>query len=540
MALTQEQIEQMNTIVSGVTGGSKSNPLAPKGNIQDAIAQFKSGQTKESFVKDLGSDLRQAGQEISQSFQRRGMAVQEAKTASDMGEQSQVRGIAQGLGETAGFLADTIGTAFKTIVKAPLSQETETKLKQKAGEVVSSLAETPGGQDIKFVADSFKNWYENELTPEQQRDVDAFGGVTALATELVGVGTGKRAAKAGLETVEQGVKRVDDVVSSTFRRTPEEIDSVVANTTKQTVDNGNLFIETAKELKKSFSPSKLADRQIAKSFKLAPSDVTDIENRIGGSMSDWLVANNLVKASADQSMDAINKFKLENYNLVRDAIGSVDETFSFNDVPELRNLVDDLIQKTEVGQSEKYVNLNNQLKQAANKFNRGEATLSDAQFVKSAFDDIESIFKRSKQEVKEGVKFADLAESRSQVQQFIENIVSEKLPNVNIKELNRNVSVSKTLVDDIIERAGKFDTQSAIGLGDYFVFGLGQQAIPGAGVAAFAGKKIVESSPVRMAITRFINKNPQVKATDLETMKKEIADAINAQFENEFRLPPTQ
>lgn len=475
-----------------------------------------------SFFKEAKGDFLGVGEDILRSSGRAAENITEAAGAMERGEQSFARTGLQQTGAALGAGASAIGAAVEGAVKLVLPQKAEDKIKEIAENLGQEVASRPEVQNIA-------SWYAN-LPEKQQRDLDAVGGVLSLATEFAGAGAVKQPIKrAGAEAVEQisrGASRIADT-AGLVRRSADEV-----------VDSAGGFVraikETGADISKEFSPQQLSERNFAKSFKLAPGDVAELDSMAGGPVSEWAISNKLIAGTGEETVENIAKFKLDNYNSVRDAVGAVDETFSFRDVPEAENIVDDLIEKTGSLKSREYQNINSQLRQAAERLNRGEASLSDVQFIKSALDDIESIFKRSGsggQEFKQGLRFKDLGESRSEVQKFIEDTVAQKFPNINIRELNRNVRVARGLVDDIAKRAGKFDTASSASLGDYFVFGLGQQALPGAGPALFGIKKVVESAPIRLRLTKWLSrKKGRVKETDIKEIQRVIAEELDDQL----------
>lgn len=515
MALDPQKKARMDAIMKSVTGSNPrtvvSGELPP---IEQRIAELKTKPTFSQRITEAVEDIKQLPKDFMSSSEKRAENIGEIQKSFQKSEVSPVRGTLQIAGQLAGAGADAIGNLFKTGIKAVLPQKAENKLKEVASNLGEEIAQRPEVQ-------SAVNWYSN-LSEAQQKDIDAVGGVVSLVSEFVGVGTVKRGASLTKEVTSQAVEKTASNLAKRFSKKVGKLPEL---------DSTNVIGETIKEVGKEFSPSNFADRQFVKAFKLAPSDVNEVETVIGGNVSEWAVANNLVGKNADETISNITKFKLDNYNTVRDAVGAIDDSFSYNDVPEIENLVDDMIVKTESLKSNKYKNLNSQLKSIAEKLNNNEASLSDVQFVKSTFDDIESIFKRSNiNELKEGMSFQDMGASRSEVQKFIEDRVLEKFPDVNIRELNKNVSASKTIVDDIIKRSQKFDTASSASLGDYFVFGLGQQALPGAGVATLGVKKIVESTPVRMILTKWLAKKGNIKPTDLKKIQSEIAKELESQL----------
>lgn len=242
MNYTQEQAQAIykDAQSKGLDPNKVMSELVSRGAVIDGIDMeqarnfanktLQKTEPEPSFNNDLSSDIRMAGQEVKDSFQKRGENIQEAKEASDAGEQSQARGVLQGLGQSAGFLADTIGTAFKTAVKIPLSQEQETKLKEKVGEALVKVSQSDFGQRVDEEAIQPVIDWKNSLSQEQQRDIEALGGVAALFTELVGVGTAKRTASVGVDVAKQGIKKAKKAVKETATEISQDIAKSTGNT----------------------------------------------------------------------------------------------------------------------------------------------------------------------------------------------------------------------------------------------------------------------------------------------------------------------
>ncbi len=527
-----------NAQEQGLDADRVMSVLVSKGNVLEGVdmneartvAQEKYGLGL-ARTQPLGSetmdDLRQIGVEGAQAFEQAAADQAAAKEQKQAGEISGARNVLRQVGASGRALSGSIGAALKGGVKALLSTKGEAKVKGAVEDVVTGAVESKFGQRASADWQAFK-----ERNPEAAQDIaDAFS-IAEVGADIAGVGLAgkgaKGAAKVGKEAIETGVEQVAKEGTDIALDTAQSAAKLKATATDFTKG----IKDTADDVLSEFSPQQLSERNFAKAFKLNATDVVQLDEMIGGPVSEWAIANNLVKGTSEETVESIVKFKLDNYNAVRDAVGAVDDTFSYQNVPEARNLVDTLIDKTDGVQSAEYVRINDELKTVAERLNRGEASLSDVQFVKGAFDDIESIFKRAGQDVKEGIRAKDLAASRSSVQKFLETSVADKLPNVNIKELNRNVRASRGLVDDIAKRAGKFDTQSSASLGDYFVFGLGQQAAPGVGPAAFAVKKVVESAPIRLRLTKALSKGKnRVSETDVKDIQRIIAEELSEQLD---------
>jgi len=463
---------------------------------------------------DIVSDIKQFGGEVRETFGEAAQKVQEAKTATD---QSKVRGIAQSLGITAGAVADTIGNAFKLAVKAPLSQNTENKIKSKIGEFAEKISDSPGMQDLQEVSKGFKNWYDNELTPAQQRDVDAFGGVAKLASEFVGVGTTKQVAKPAIEVTEQAFKNVSENVA---KLTPLKIQKPSLSGFK-----------IAGDIVKDVTPKAvdIGDRQIAKALNLsAVTDIARFKSVTGNDLGEFMARNDLIKDTTKETVEDLANFQKRNFEAKKDIVSLVEDKFTFEDAPEFAGLVDNLIKdlgKPKSPEFKQQVQILNDIKKS------GEFDLSQMEYVKALSDDVNSFYNRTG-DVRSGVQIKDQEALVNATRRFIEDIIAQKYPEVNIRELNRNTQSSRFILDTIAKNAGKGDTRSLASLGDYAVLGIGSNVAPGIGITALLGKKLIESAPIRLRIARQMYKKAGIKAGD-KISKKEL-DEINKLIKKEL------
>lgn len=484
---------------------------------------------QEDRVKD---DILETGEGIKEAGQRAVSGVREAVSrGAELDEegfkQKRASTVLQAIGAASKGAADILGETAIGAVKVILPPKVEKKVKDGVIDVMTGVLESGFGKRVASDWQAFEKAH-----PEAAENIKGGLGIIEAGLEAVGGGV---AAKAGVD-VAQTAKRtatnvVEDVASRSKNILPKRNPTAVVSSADELIQTVK---DTTSDVFKELGPQQLSERNFTKAFKLAPSDVVDLDKMVGGPVSEWAISNNLIKGTSEETIESIIKFKFDNYNSVRDAVSAVEDTVSFKAVPEAENIVDALIKRTEKLKSAEFSQINKQLNDIKARLETGDASLSDVQFLKSSLDDIESIFKRtSGGGVKEGIRFQDLASSRSEVQRFIEESVSSKFPGVDIRELNRNVRVSRGLVDDIAKRAGKFDTQSSASLGDYFVFGLGQQVIPGAGPAVFAVKKVVESSPIRLRLTKALSK---AKDRPTPTNLKEIRDILQEEIGSQLDI----
>lgn len=279
--------------------------------------------------------------------------------------------------------------------------------------------------------------------------------------------------------------------------------------------------EAITQVVKDLTPTKeaLRDKAFARAFRLAPvEDLSRIEQLTGQKPAAWLDKYNLYKNTPAETATQIAKFKRQNINLVDDTISLITDKFTFESLPELKTTIDYLskdLSKLKSAPYKQVLDRMNSIKQ------KGEFDLSDAQYIKQAFDDIESIYKRTG-DVKEKIIAKDMAQTISPVRRFIEDRVKEVYPQIDIRSLNNNIQTSSAILDAIVKRAPKAETSSLFQLGDMAVIGVGNQIVPGTGFAALFGKKVIESSPIQLRIAQWLSGKTKdlTKGMSLDDIKK--------------------
>lgn len=218
----------------GLNGQDVFNSLIKKGyepeGYTPAPKQNLMTETRSIFdtAKEAGGDILGIGKDIIKSSTKRAGNIQESQDAMLRGEQGGFQTAGQTFGQLAGAGADAIGATFKGIANLALSDETEKKLTAGLGNMVGKVMENPGVQNVV-------KWYDG-LNPEQKRNVDAVGGVVALASEFVGAGGANKA----VAPVKQGLTEVantaDDLLQQGSRAFGDTLEAG-ADALKSNVDN---------------------------------------------------------------------------------------------------------------------------------------------------------------------------------------------------------------------------------------------------------------------------------------------------------------
>lgn len=493
MQLTKDQV---NTILQNAPAGSDKKGLLDglvlrgydlEGIDSNAIRQSLQPTRTETFGQDIKSDFLGVGRDIISGSQKRAENIQDIKSKMQSGEKGNIPAIFETAGQLAGAGADAIGSVFKGAVKLVLKPKTEERVKGLVTDFGETIMENPQVQGaIK--------WYD-QLPEAQQDALDAVGGFASLASEFIGVGAGKRLATGVKQGVSTGIDTGIDITKQGVKKTSTGI-STGLKTVKDTAQD---IIPTASDLR---------DRTLARALRLAPvEDISRIEQATGNKIGEFMNRFELVKDTPAETVDALSKFQKQNYNRVREAIALDDGVYTFKDIPEMQDTID-LLKNDLAGR--KSVEYKNAISTLENIENKGQFDLMEVQYVKSLADDVESLYKRSG-EVKDSILMQDKAQTINRVRGFIEDRVIEKYPDIDIRALNNNTRTSRAILDAVIKRGSKADTSSFFQLGDLAVLGVGNVQTPGLGYAALFTKKVFESSPIQLRLSRFFSGKANAK-----------------------------
>lgn len=173
--------------------------------------------TLKDRLLEAGGDLSLGiGKDIAESSQKRADNISETLDASKKGEQDMWSTSNQVVGQLAGAGADAIGALFKGVGNVFLSDEDEkgvTKFFQEQG---TKVLENP---QVQKIIEGYK-----AMTPEEQRNLDALGGLTSLLTNFVG---GEAVGRAGTLA-----KNVTSKVANTTKTAVADVVDTVATTAK--------------------------------------------------------------------------------------------------------------------------------------------------------------------------------------------------------------------------------------------------------------------------------------------------------------------
>lgn len=211
------EIEGVDTNAAKLDIQSRSQPVAQKedGAVKEAVGDVT------GIISDIGSSATKRSENID--------AAQQRFNAGDQGLASTVL---QTGGQLAGAGADAIGAAFKGATNIAFSDKTEKSITDVIGRFGAKVMADPNVQGLI-------NKY-NELTPEQQANVDATGGIVDLVSNFVGAGVATKAGtvakqgiNAGIDATRAGVNTAIDATTQGAKSLAKTAGTVLESTPVQ-------------------------------------------------------------------------------------------------------------------------------------------------------------------------------------------------------------------------------------------------------------------------------------------------------------------
>ena len=465
---------------------------------QDTLSQFSPTKRQVGFfeatldaAKDIPSDIREIGTGVSESFTRGIETAGEAREQVTAGEISPVAGTVKTIGGGLKAGAEAIGEGVLGLLKLPFSQRAEERV---AG-VVEAGAEKV--VDTEIVQSALTKY--NELSPENKALVDGVLGTTEGLATMLGASPALRAGKVAItspvKAVERGLRSIDEATAELRQFNLPSVQG----------------IDLAK--KAGVSPEDLMQRVA----RINKTKQAKFEARAGESVGSYLVSRN-VFGTPDQIAEQL-------YKRLKDSKGRVDESLltvkgDFK-APQVKTALDQLIERDVriTTEGAKHVD-SDRITQLFTKYNQQGLNLSEVNEVKRLFErNVKVGFLRE--------NVADGIEKSNAISSSLRNLVEDKATKggvETVRELNRETSLAKQLLDDIgAEHAGSAGN-NAIGLTDsiFLAEALGS-ANPVAAIG-FAFKKGLSSKAIMSQLAKRTSKQagskealPEVPDSDVLT-----------------------
>lgn len=488
--------DQVNVIIKngqakGLTGKAVLDGLIERGYQPEGIdvnaakqsiaadkAKTAAIPAQQSTGQETLDDVKQTGSEIVNNAKQRVANIKEISNKVDQGMNPIEAGF-QTAGQVASGISEGIGSILKGGIKVVLNDKHEKAVKDLIGKFGAKIMAVPAVQAVV-------NEYHS-LTPEQQKNIDAAGGLISVVADLTGLDEAGQAVKGG---VKAGIEGVGDVAKSASGALDSAGKEIGAATSKIT---GELIPTT----------DRIVNHQVTRALDLTDGDVKNISQSTGNEVGQFLADKNLIGGNKDETIKMIHDFYTKNYDDVRAEIAKVTTKYSPASVPrytealkQIKNVIDGV-----PGMQEASVEVDNLL----NKGLKGQKiTLNDVQRTKELLDEHFNLYKVTG-DVKEGAAKEGLSTIRGDLKNFIEKEV-KKNTGTDIAQLNNNVQTARSIEDAVDVRSTRGLATSNIKLGDLGVFGVGSTlGSPFLGVAAVFAKKIIESPSIRLKIAKFLD-----------------------------------
>ena len=141
-----------------------------------------------------------------------------------------------------------------------------------------------------------------------------------------------------------GAAKGGALVTKTARQAAETGIKSVAKTTEQAFEQlKNIKIPKKGAIREVIpTAEKAIEDNVVKAFRLAPSDVTNLELSTGQKVGQWLIDKDLIKNNFDDTVVAVKKFGDEQYSSVRNEIAKVEKLYSQTDLPRYTDTLDEI------------------------------------------------------------------------------------------------------------------------------------------------------------------------------------------------------
>lgn len=355
--LTTEQINQ----IRAKSGLPPKESVANNGNYVGKYDYLKPQEKRTGVFGDLGSDIRQTGSNLKETFNRTQSKIQSIANAEQAGEQGKLRSFGQAFGTVAGGVSRSIGDVLMGAVKSVLPQAREEDLKEGVVKMIEKISPTAVkidnalGRPVGSTIEAYNN-----LPEQSKRDVNALLGISELALDLTGAGFVKKAGQQGVKTgIKAGTKLAEGTAEQS-RRLISAGESALAKG-KQALSD----VKVPELIKPSPKPLKAAGQilqgkadDVAEGIRsLSLIDTTGVKTfkELGGKISSK-IKNLAQKVDADLALDTSKKIlddlvltaktnagKVIKIRPVKNALSQLDELYTkIGDVvkqSEIRDLI---------------------------------------------------------------------------------------------------------------------------------------------------------------------------------------------------------
>lgn len=431
-------------------------------------------ETVKDVVTDIPQDISQISTDVSDAFAGGRETANEAREQVTAGEISPIAGTAKTIGGGLKAGAESVGAGVMSLLRLPFTQKAETAIGEKVSEAGEAIADTD-------IVQSAVAKYE-ELEPEQKAIVDGFLGTTEGLATIVGAGPAVKAAKTAVQTpasvIGRGYTKIADATS--------ELEGI----NLPSIEGINL----AK--KAGIAPEDLMQRVA----RVSKSKQAKFEERAGESIGEYLV-NREVFGTPDQIVDQLYERMKESKGRVDQSLSTVQGDFK---APQVKTALDMLIERdVNVSSPGAVAPESARITELYKKYNQQGLNLSEVNEVKRLFErNVRVDYLRD--------NVSGNIERANRIDSSLRNLVEDKASKSGVstvRELNKETSLAKQLLDDIGAEVAGSAGNNAIGLTDSLFLAEALGSANPMAAAGFLTKKGLSSKKVMSEIAKRTSPN---------------------------------
>lgn len=259
---------------------------------------------------------------------------------------------------------------------------------------------------------------------------------------------------------------------------------------------------------------------VAQALDLTQSDLRQIKNKTQVDVGDFILEKGFT-GQPDEIIAQLGDYADDVRGTVRDIVGGVNKTYTFNDVPSVKQALTSLQEL--YGSTPGLEDVQSELRALVAK---QDLTLSDIQKTKELIDDADLIFTKAG-DIKAGVQSKGLANIRRDIRKFIED---EAPQGSDIQALNKEVQTAQEIRKAAILRETRGLTRQQLPVFDLLV-GLGGAAAfdPITGLGLVVAKRAIQSPAFKLGVARALKGLPE------STVSKMLSEIKNNTVTQETR-----
>lgn len=354
--------------------------------------------------------------------------------------------------------------------------------------VAEGLPITPQEEQFAQVKDFIMKRYGSEENFKKTLIEDPVGALADAASIFSGAGAGLKAV--GATDIAGNLSKVASITEP------------ISATSKLKTALGE---STVGKVVSDISPTsyKAQQGQVVKALELTPGDLSTIQKSTGNDVTKFITDNNLIKATPEETANALNDLRQLKKQEVRGEVSKVKTIYTPDQIPNLQPGLNVILKGVD-----KVPGLEKTAEEIKNLANKETYTLNDVQRAKELIDENSNVYSKIGA-VKEASTAKGLANIRGNLKTFIEDEVTKNTNGeTNIAKLNNDVATSFAVEDAIKNRAMKGMSRQYISAYDLMIGGGAAYFHPLLGVGMVIAKKVAESPAFRLKMAKLLSKQP--------------------------------